>query len=182
MLNEQQQETTKSETPGEAPRTGEDARCSPVPIVPLDDATEPPVAAGEGAWYAEGLSFGCTQCGNCCTGQPGYVWVGQDEIQQIAEYLDRSVGEIRLLHTRLARGRTSLTEFANGDCTFFDPRTRRCRVYPARPRQCQTWPFWRSNLVSPQSWKETQDACPGATCGDFVPVEEIERRAAQSPV
>ena len=26
-------------------------------------------------WYADGLRFTCTQCGNCCTGQPGFVWI-----------------------------------------------------------------------------------------------------------
>ncbi|MFM1805538.1 MAG: hypothetical protein RL136_2417, partial [Planctomycetota bacterium] len=25
-------------------------------------------------WYAEGLRFECTQCGNCCSGGPGAVW------------------------------------------------------------------------------------------------------------
>ncbi len=24
-------------------------------------------------WYAEGLRFACTQCGNCCTGPSGVV-------------------------------------------------------------------------------------------------------------
>lgn len=31
-------------------------------------------------WYAPGLSFTCTQCGNCCTGEPGVVWVSDEEI------------------------------------------------------------------------------------------------------
>jgi Fe-S-cluster containining protein len=128
-------------------------------------------------WYAEGLRFRCTQCGNCCTGQPGYVWVDDEEIRQIADYLGCSTGEVRLLHTRLARERLSLVEFANGDCTFFDPQTRRCRIYPARPRQCRTWPFWRSNLATPATWAQTQSICPGSTCGEFVPLEEIQRLA-----
>ena len=27
-----------------------------------------------------GLRFECTQCGDCCTGAPGYVWVNKAEI------------------------------------------------------------------------------------------------------
>ncbi|MBX3438282.1 MAG: YkgJ family cysteine cluster protein [Planctomycetaceae bacterium] len=144
--------------------------------------SSPPTEPQELPWYAPGLSFHCTQCGNCCTGQPGFVWVTEAEIRAIAEYLDRSVGEIRLLHTRLARGRTSLTEFANGDCTFFDPKLRQCRIYPARPTQCRTWPFWRSNLSTPERWQETQNVCPGARCGEFVPLETIERLAGETAV
>ena len=129
-------------------------------------------------WYTDGLRFECTQCGNCCTGDPGVVWVDEDELQAIADFLQVSLGEVRLEHTRLYGRRVSLREFANGDCTFFDGATRRCRIYPVRPRQCRTWPFWRSNLESPQTWTETGQGCPGINCGELVQLDEIERRAA----
>ena len=38
-------------------------------------------------WYGNGLKFECTQCGHCCTGAPGYVWVSLPEIYRIAEFL-----------------------------------------------------------------------------------------------
>lgn len=129
-------------------------------------------------WYRDGLQFECTQCGNCCTGMPGHVWVGDEDVQRIAEYLDKPVGEIRLLRTRPARGRVSLTEYANGDCTFFDPHKRRCTIYPVRPEQCRTWPFWQSNLVDEDAWSRAERVCPGAGTGNFIALEEIERRAA----
>lgn len=128
-------------------------------------------------WYKDGLCFTCTQCGNCCTGAPGVVWVTDDEIAQIAEVLGKSIDEVRELHTRKIGRRVSLTEHENGDCTFFDPKTRRCNVYAARPAQCRTWPFWNSNLEKPSAWKTMQESCPGAGHGDFFPLEEIERRA-----
>ena len=116
---------------------------------------EKSVANGEteGPWYNDGLQFTCTQCGDCCTGAPGVVWASDEELLEIAEYLDKPIGEIRLFHTRVVRGRVSLTEFANGDCTFFDPKARKCTVYRARPIQCRTWPFWNSHLESPAAWK-----------------------------
>ncbi|WP_296458322.1 hypothetical protein [Rubinisphaera sp.] len=43
------------------------------------------------SWYKDGLKFECTQCGNCCTGGPGAVWVSEEEIQAIAEYLEKPV-------------------------------------------------------------------------------------------
>ncbi|MBC8114112.1 MAG: YkgJ family cysteine cluster protein, partial [Candidatus Saccharimonas sp.] len=96
----------------------------------------------EQPWYKDGLRFTCTQCGDCCTGEPGYVWVTEEEMKQIAEYRGISIGEFRINHTKLVGGRVSLREFANGDCTFFDGATRKCTVYPVRPAQCRTWPFW----------------------------------------
>ena len=129
-------------------------------------------------WFQDGLCFECTQCGNCCSGTPGVVWIDDSDIGRIAEYTGKGEGEIRVMHTRPYAGRTSLTEFANGDCTFFDAVTRRCRIYPVRPTQCRTWPFWRSNLESPEAWKVTQKGCPGAGQGPLVPLEEIVEMAA----
>ncbi len=134
--------------------------------------------SGEEPWYKDGLQFTCTGCGNCCTGAPGVVWVNDEELGQIAEHLDKSVGEIRLFHTRFYGNRLSLKEYANGDCTFFDPEMRKCRIYPVRPRQCRTWPFWRSNLESPETWKEVQTICPGAGQGAFVSLDEVEQNAS----
>lgn len=127
-------------------------------------------------WYKDGLRFECTQCGNCCTGSPGVVWIDDEEIQAIAEYLDKPVGEIRLMHTRPVRGRVSLNEYSNGDCTYFDPKGRGCTIYPVRPKQCRTWPFWNSNLSTEQAWNFIKPECPGAGQGDFVSLEDIEIR------
>ncbi|MFH1302952.1 MAG: YkgJ family cysteine cluster protein [Planctomycetota bacterium] len=134
----------------------------------------------QGPWYQDGLQFTCTQCGNCCTGAPGVVWVDESEIEAIAELTGKSKGEILLMHTRLYAGRRSLTEFANGDCTFFDPEKRGCTIYEARPTQCRTWPFWNSNLESKASWNSLSPDCPGAGKGAFVSFEEIQKRAAQT--
>lgn len=134
---------------------------------------------GSQPWYAEGLKFECTQCGNCCTGAPGAVWVSEEELQAIADELGKSIGEVRLMHTRIVRGRLSLREYANGDCVFFDGESRGCTIYEARPVQCRTWPFWRSNISTPRDWQETQRECPGAGQGNFVSLEEIEARASQ---
>ena len=128
-------------------------------------------------WYAkEGLAFECTGCGDCCTGAPGYVWVSDEEIDQLAAWLtmDRDVFVRRFV--RKVGARRSLVEFASGDCVFLDPDTRRCRVYPVRPGQCRTWPFWDSNLATPAAWEATCRSCPGAGNGPVVPLEEIEKR------
>lgn len=127
-------------------------------------------------WYKDGLNFTCTQCGDCCTGAPGVVWVSEAEVVQIAELRGLTVEKTLQQHTRVVEGRISLTEHENGDCTFFDPKTRRCGVY-AVCAQCRTWPFWNSNLESREAWDTMCESCPGAGHGQFVPLAEIERRA-----
>lgn len=133
-------------------------------------------------WYRDGLCFSCTQCGDCCTGAPGVVWVTDEDIANIAKVTGKSIAEIRLFHTRIVGGRVSLREHANGDCTFFDPEQRRCTIYEARPTQCRTWPFWKSHLESPETWKQVEHECPGAGQGAFVSLEEIERLAGQMEI
>jgi Fe-S-cluster containining protein len=131
------------------------------------------------AWYKDGLQFTCTQCGDCCTGAPGVVWVTDEELQEIAKLLGKSIGEVRLFHTRIVNGRVSLTEYGNGDCTFFDPRKRSCTVYESRPVQCRTWPFWNSHLKSPETWQSVCETCPGSGQGTFFSLEQIEERAGR---
>ena len=84
---------------------------------------------------------------------------------------------MRIHHLRFVRGRVSLRELPNGDCTFLDPRTRKCSVYPVRPAQCQTWPFWNSNIATEADWKATQASCPGAGCGTLYTLEQIHKLA-----
>jgi len=126
-------------------------------------------------WYQDGLRFRCTRCGNCCTGQPGFVWVNDEEIEDLARVLKESVEHVLARYTRPVDTRRSLRERPNGDCVFFD-RDRGCTVYKARPRQCRTWPFWESNVRTPESWKRTCQVCPGSGQGELIPAEEITRR------
>ena len=126
-------------------------------------------------WYKNGLRFTCTQCGDCCTGEPGYVWVSDEELAAIADHRGESVEEVRDLYTRRTpRGRT-LREKANGDCVFYD-RKDGCTIYPVRPPQCRTWPFWESNVETPEAWERTKAVCPGSGHGELIPAEEITLR------
>ena len=126
-------------------------------------------------WYQDGLRFRCTQCGNCCTGAPGYVWVTDEEVEDIARHRGESPVETLALFTRLIGKRRSLKERAGGDCVFYD-RKQGCTVYPVRPRQCRTWPFWESNAVTKHTWERTCEICPGAGEGELISSEEITRR------
>jgi len=125
-------------------------------------------------WYRDGLKFTCTQCGDCCSGEPGFVFVDKDEIQAMADELGLSVEVFSSRFIRRVGVRRSLKERSNGDCILLDRETRRCSVYQGRPIQCRTWPFWDSNLESPQDWQAACDVCPGSGKGKLHTWDEIE--------
>jgi hypothetical protein len=127
----------------------------------------------EKPWFHKGLRFECSQCGDCCTGAPGFVWVNREEIEALAKHLDMALVDFERAYVRQVGIRKSLIEYANGDCVFFDPNARKCTVYDARPRQCRTWPFWESNVKTPETWKETCQVCPGSGKGKLHPIEHV---------
>ena len=127
-------------------------------------------------WYSGGLRFECTQCGNCCSGDPGYVWATKKEISRISEFLGRDDGWLDRKHLRRVGFRYSLTEEPNGDCVFLERGggKTRCTIHPVRPLQCRTWPFWTRNLRSREAWDEVHGMCPGMDQGKkhtFVQIE-----------
>ena len=126
-------------------------------------------------WYQSGLHFACKQCGRCCTGEPGYVWVCEEDIQKIASELGIARDRFEETFVKTVRGiGKTLVEFEDGDCALFDGETRKCRIYDSRPIQCRTWPFWSRNVDSQNSWKKTAKFCPGCNQGTLFAEEQIE--------
>ena len=115
-------------------------------------------------------------------GHPGYVWVTNAEIQEMAAVVGLSVERFQQRYVREVGVRKSLIELAGGDCIFFNSQTRRCEVYGARPRQCRTWPFWGSNLRSPAQWQLTREACPGCGQGRLYTLAEINHQLGKVKV
>ena len=121
-------------------------------------------------WFADGLDFTCTQCGNCCTGPPGYVHLTDEELRRLANFLKISVEETTERYCRRMGSRLSLKEKrgrGGWDCIFLEEveGKRICTVYPVRPLQCRTWPFWDGNLESRKNWDVAAKRCPGMNRG-----------------
>jgi Fe-S-cluster containining protein len=126
-------------------------------------------------WYRDGLAFSCTRCGHCCTGEPGFVWVNEEEMAAIADFLGEPLEEFIALYTKMGRRGRSLREKGNGDCIFWDKEAG-CTIYAVRPPQCRTWPFWASNVETAEAWERTRTVCPGSGQGELFTAEEITRR------
>ena len=155
-------------------------------------------------WYAGGLKFTCTQCGNCCTGPSGYVWITEEEVERLAAHLNLTPREVLSRYCRKEGRRWTLKERrtpqGNYDCIFLADaevdrpkrrelaagealplRKRGCSIYSVRPLQCRTWPFWQSNLASPEAWESASQKCPGLDRGgrSFTKVEIETLRDAE---
>ena len=161
------------------------------------DESMPPTSATTEPreWYHEGLTFSCTQCGNCCTGPPGFVWASIEEQHAIARRLGLPLDQFRKQYARRIGKRWSLEEVYNPqqrgyDCVFLvrDPQTGKagCSIYEDRPAQCRTWPFWPENLESHRTWRTVARNCPGVANGmsgdgNFYPIEQIRIIRDQTP-
>jgi Fe-S-cluster containining protein len=127
-------------------------------------------------WYAEGLHFECTGCGQCCTGSPGYIWVSEEEIEQIAAFLNLTIDDFARLYLRRVKGRFSLLEMPKSyDCIFL--KDKKCTIYSVRPTQCRTFPWWPQLLESPEEWRKAARGCEGI-CPEapLVPLKTIENQ------
>ncbi|MFN0136902.1 MAG: YkgJ family cysteine cluster protein [Phycisphaerae bacterium] len=134
-------------------------------------------------WYADGLHFACTQCGNCCGGAPGYVWVDEVETRKIAAFLNLDVTDFATRYVRAAHRRKSLIEYRNGDCVFLQRDGKgkaSCSIHPVRPLQCRTWPFWNSNLASKDDWDYASKNCPGMNRGPHHALPVIQAALADN--
>jgi Fe-S-cluster containining protein len=137
---------------------------------------------GEQPIYAKGLQFECLNCGRCCTGFPGYVYLSEHDIARASEFLRMQDGEFIERHTRIVNvfheRRLSLTERKNFDCVFWNEG---CTIYPARPYQCRTFPFWKRHMISRREWEKTASICRGVNRGRVYSSEEIERCVRDVP-
>lgn len=121
-------------------------------------------------WYKEGLRFKCTECGKCCTGPAGFVWITVEEMISMAASLNITLEMFKRKYTRVRGNRYALVEKKSKggkfECIFL--KDKKCEVYKTRPSQCQTFPWWKENLTTEESWKLAAKDCEGIN--DQAPV------------
>jgi Fe-S-cluster containining protein len=119
-------------------------------------------------WVEKGLHFSCGQCGNCCTGSPGYVWMTPEEMKKMAAELAMDFDSFSRRYIRQIGEHYSLIEHANGECVFWQ-KSVGCQVYDSRPSQCRTYPFWPEIMKEKKNWQKEAKLCLGIR-------ESIEKR------
>ena len=129
-----------------------------------------------GCFYDKGLKFSCQGCSYCCSSEPGYVFLSQDDLTRMSEGLGLSEDEfIRIYCRKVDMGAfemISLLEKDNYDCIFLTENG--CKAYPFRPLQCSTYPFWAHILESREDWENEAKSCPGINKGQLHSKKEIE--------
>jgi Fe-S-cluster containining protein len=129
--------------------------------------------------YKKGLSFECQGCNYCCSVEPGYVFLSQEDLDNLSSHFQISQNEFIEKYCRkvdLGFGyRISLLEKENYDCIFLTQKG--CSCYGARPLQCRTYPFWPAIVESESSWKTESLSCPGIGKGSKkIKKGEIEKK------
>ena len=141
------------------------------------------------SFYEKGLLFTCIEgCNYCCSCEPGYVFLSQEDLQRLCVFT--ALSEEQFIATycrRVSMGSfsmISLLEKENYDCIFLTEKG--CSVYEARPLQCSTYPFWQHILEDQESWDAESKSCPGIGKGRLYTKEEIDallrKRVGQEPV
>lgn len=121
-----------------------------------------------GCWvlHKEGFAFrfdelACDSCtGRCCTGDSGYIWITEEELQRLAEHLRLSFDQCLAQYAYKEGERYSLRERWRSKqqdwaCVFFQ---QGCQIYEYRPVQCRTYPFWD---VFKEDARHLLRECPG---------------------
>jgi Fe-S-cluster containining protein len=99
----------------------------------------------------DGFDFGfdpdaCADCpSRCCRGESGRIWVSQQEILRICNFLEMNVIDFIGDYLRQEENRRSIRERYTGHdfaCIFLDGAQHKCSIYQVRPIQCRRFPFW----------------------------------------
>ena len=110
------------------------------------------------------IIFKCVQCGNCCSGASGYVWLTKEEQIRISEFLQIPLNIFIKKFVRKVNGKISLKEIKESDtnyrCVFLDA-DNRCGIYECRPNQCITYPYWKKILEDKDYLDYVANDCPG---------------------
>jgi uncharacterized protein len=93
-------------------------------------------------------NFKCKRCGNCCK-WPGIVRLSDEDINQIAAFLNLCVEEFIEQYTKLSPDRRCLilTDNEQGGCVFYTEPPPGCIIQQVKPIQCGNFPEkWRTKL------------------------------------
>ena len=119
-----------------------------------------------------GMRFECQPgCKKCCEKQ-GFVYLTEDDIVRLAEFLGMELAEFESRHVYRTRKLRRLRVPRHAQCSFLDEEG--CSVHAAKPVQCRTFPWWPELLSSPRKWHSTGAWCPGVGKGELVQIEDVQ--------
>ena len=106
-----------------------------------------------------GPVFDCRMCGICCEGKGGIV-VSPRDLERICAFLRMDADAFRHEYGVMHNGKLKVRSGEDGNCVFFEA-GKGCAVHEGKPDICRAWPFFRGNMVDPESLHMAKEFCPG---------------------
>ncbi len=103
--------------------------------------------------------FECRMCGSCCEGKGGII-VSPKDLERICAFLQMDAASFTERYGVMHNGKLKIRTGDDGCCIFF-AQGRGCTVHEGKPDICRAWPFFRGNLVDPESLHMAKEFCPG---------------------
>ncbi len=103
--------------------------------------------------------FTCRLCGRCCQGEGGIV-VGPSDLVRLLACLEMSEETFMARFGEWRGGKRQIRTGEDGACVFFRE-GEGCSIHAGKPDVCRAWPFFRGNIVDPESLAMAKDYCPG---------------------
>jgi Fe-S-cluster containining protein len=124
--------------------------------------------------------FECQQgCIQCCN-MEGYVYITEDDLARIAEYLKMPAEDFEDKYVYRTAHLLRLRKPRNSQCLFL--KEYGCSIHPVNPVQCRTFPFWPEIVEKAGEWEKTGERCPGIGKGPLIQIGEAVERASEMKV
>lgn len=124
------------------------------------------------------LKFSCKRCSHCCCGEPGYVYLSQNDLTKLCARFNLTLNDFVDKYCRIVPYKNntlvlSLEETDDFECILWE-KGKGCSAYESRPIQCSTYPFWTKILQNSQSWFDEKKDCSGIDEGNTFNIETIK--------
>jgi Fe-S-cluster containining protein len=123
------------------------------------------------------MRFECQPgCIACCT-QKGFVYLTEEDIVRIADFLGMTVAAFEKRHVYRTRNQRRLRVPAGATCSFLLGDG--CSIHAVKPTQCRIFPFWPELVDGKREWLKTAKYCPGIGKGELVQIDSARAQAEE---
>jgi Fe-S-cluster containining protein len=122
------------------------------------------------------MRFECQPGCTACCEQKGFVYITEDDLNNIARFLGMTPEAFERRFVYRTRNLRRLRVPKDSQCFFLN--SSGCSIHAVKPVQCRAFPFWPELVEDRKEWHKTASYCPGIGKGDLVQIETA-RAAAQ---
>jgi Fe-S-cluster containining protein len=123
------------------------------------------------------MRFECQAgCTKCCE-QQGFVYLTEEDILRLAEYLGTPVDKFESRYVYRTKNQRRLRVPRHAQCEFLGEGG--CSVHAAKPLQCRAFPYWPELVGNKKNWTKTGTWCPGIGKGELVNIQLAREVAAE---